>query len=106
MKVPQVIGAHDPDEMHARATPDEILDRRIGVAGPEIGFEIADIDARMLGQCARRSQAFGEWGKTLRILERITGCDQPPHPIEVEPPHRQERGRAMRRVRRIERAAE
>ena len=53
-----------------------------------------------------RGDAFAERGKPQRILQRIAGGDEPPHPIEPEPMHRQETGRAVRRMRRIERAAE
>ncbi len=42
----------------------------------------------------------------MRVLERIAGRDEPPHAVETKPPHRQQTGRAMRRMRRIEGAAE
>ena len=54
----------------------------------------------------RRRDALGERRKPARVLQRIAGRHQPPDAVEVEPLHREQAGGAMRRVRRIERAAE
>src|ERR1700691_4187385 len=106
MEAAQNVGAHDPNEMHAGAAPDQISDGLVGVTGAELGFEVSDVDARMVRQSARGSKARGERGKAARVLERIAGCDQPPHAIETEPLHGEQAGGAVRRVWRIEGAAE
>jgi hypothetical protein len=48
MEAAQIVGAHDPNEMHAGAAPDQISDGLVGVAGAQLGFEIGDVDARMM----------------------------------------------------------
>ena len=54
----------------------------------------------------RGGEPLGEWRQTAGVLKRIAGSDEPPHPIEPDPPHRQQAGGAMGSVRRIEGAAE
>ena len=44
--------------------------------------------------------------KPARILQGIARRHQPPDAIEIKPLHREQAGGAVRRVRRIERAAE
>ena len=63
----------------------------------------------MRGWCGERAggdDARRERREAARIFQRIAGRHQPPDAIEAEPLHRQQAGAAMRRVRRIERAAE
>src|SRR5438876_8676474 len=58
MEAAQIVGAHDPDEAYAGAAGDEVGERIVGVAGTDLGFEAADIDARMAGEPARRGDAL------------------------------------------------
>src|SRR5580700_7959056 len=85
MEAAQIVGTHDPDEMHTSAPPDQIADRLVGVAGAELGFEAGDINAGMMRQGSGGGQARGERRKAPRIFERIAGSDQPPDAIEAKP---------------------
>ena len=60
----------------------------------------------MARERAGGGDALRERGEPARVLERIARRHQPPDPVEAEPLHRQQAGREMRLVRRIERAAE
>ena len=106
MKAAQVIGAHDPDEMHARTPCSERADGVIGVAGSHLRLDPGHDDARIVRELSRRGDTLGKRREPARILQRIAGRHQPPHAIEIEPRHREQTSGAMRRMRRIERAAE
>ncbi len=78
MKAAQIVGPHDPDEVHVRATPQQIAERLVGVVRADLRFEIAHVDARMVGQRPRGHHALFERCETAGVLERIAGRDQPP----------------------------
>src|SRR5439155_19986410 len=65
-----------------------------------------DIDARMMRERFRGFDAFGKRAKPARVLQRIAGRHHPPDAVEAEAAHGQQAGGAMRRMWRIERAAE
>jgi hypothetical protein len=60
----------------------------------------------VVGERARRLDALEQGSEPVGILERIAGGDQPPDPVELEPPEREQRGAQMRLMWWIESAAE
>src|SRR5262245_13644679 len=102
----QIVGAHDPDETHARTMAAQIGDGLVGVARADLCLEAGDLDARMARQRLGRDDAFRQRGEPARILERVARGHQPPDPVETEAFHRQQAGGEMGFVRRIEGAAE
>ena len=77
-----------------------------GVSGADDSFETTDVDARIVGDIKRGVGAFGKAMQPAVILERIARRQQPPDAIELQALDRKQADGAMRRVRRIERAAE
>ena len=69
-------------------------------------LDAGHVDARMLGEGSCGGDALGQRAQAARVLQRIAGRDHPPDAVEIEPPHGEQAGGAMRRMRRIERAAE
>ena len=45
MKATEIVGAHDPDKVHAGAAPDQISDDGKRIGNAEIGFETGNVDA-------------------------------------------------------------
>ena len=72
----------------------------------DFGLEAGDVDARMVGKRLGGAEALGQRRKAAGVLERIARRHHPPHPVETEPVHGDQAGGTMRRVRRIEGAAE
>src|SRR5438552_16526344 len=70
MEAAQIVGAHDPDEAHTGAAGDEVGERVVAVARADLGFEAADIDARMVRECPRGGDARAERAQAARVLER------------------------------------
>ena len=106
MEAAQIVGAHDPDEAHAGTARGQIAHRVVGVARADVGFEAGDVDARMMGERARGREALRQRRKAAGVLERIARRHQPPDPVEPDPVHGEQAGGAVRRMRRIEGAAE
>src|SRR5262245_4581814 len=102
----QIVGAHDPDEAHARAVAAQIGDGLIGISRADLRFQAADVDARMVHERLRGGDALRERAKPAGVFERIARSHQPPDAVEVEPLHGDQACAEMRLVRRIERAAE
>ena len=69
-------------------------------------FEAGDHDLRMMRDRARRIDAGLEVRRLGLGFEGIVRAHQPPHLVEAEPLQRCEADLPVRRVRRIERAAE
>ena len=106
MKAAQIIGSHDPDELHAGTGGQEEAHRVIGVADADGGLDPADINAWMPGEGARGRDPILERGEPPCVLERVARRHQPPDPVEAEAPQRNQARGAMRLVQGIERAAE
>lgn len=106
MELQEIIRPHDPDELHARAAPVQEAQRIGGVARANLRLEPHDDDARIARDLARRRNARGERGQSVRIFQRIAGRDEPPQPIEPQPRERNAGNKRVAFVRRIERAAE
>jgi hypothetical protein len=81
-------------------------DRIDSVPGADDSFETADVDARIVGDVERSARAFGKAVQPAGVLQRIARRQQPPHAIKLQALQRKQADGAMRRVRRIERAAE
>ena len=106
MKLRKIVSAHDPDQTHAGNAAAELDDRIDGVAGPDDSFETADVDPRVVGDLSRRVGALGEIVQPVGILEGIAWGQQPPDAVEFQALECKQADRAVRGVRRIERAAE
>jgi len=91
---------------HAGDAAAQMRDRVDSVAGADDSFEAADIDARILGDVLCRLCALGQRTQSVVVLQRIAGAEQPPDAIEPEALDREQADGAVRRVRRIEGAAE
>src|SRR4030095_9676534 len=63
-------------------------------------------DARMVRKRARGRDALFQRGEAARVLQRIARRQHPPDAVEIEAVPGEQAGGAMRRMRRIERAAE
>src|SRR6187401_496232 len=106
MEAAQIVRAHDPDEVHPGAPRDQLAHRVVRISRAHLGLDAGHDDAWVVGQFLRRRDALGKRRKPARVLQGIARGDEPPHAIEAEPLHRQQARRAMRGMRRIERAAE
>src|SRR5689334_6323854 len=106
MELREIVCAHDPYEAHARDAAAQMRDRVDSVARADDSFETADIDTRVVGDGLGGPRAFGQRAQGVVFLERIAGTEQPPHAIELQPLDREQADGAMRRMRRIEGAAE
>src|SRR5262245_41613373 len=106
MKAAQIVGSHDPDERNAGATPAEISNGLVGVAGADIGFEAEHCDARMACELARGCNALLKRCKAARIFQRIAWGDEPPDPIQMESFHCNQACGKMRIMRWVKGAAE
>ena len=102
----QIVGPHDPDEMDLGAAANQVGDGFVAVARADFGLEIGDVDARVMGERLRGLDALLERRETACVLERIARRHQPPHAVETDALHGEQAGAAVRRMRRIERAAE
>src|SRR5262245_22410278 len=106
MELRQIVRAHDPYEAHSGDATAQMRDRVDSIARSNDSFETADIDARILGNVLCSLRALGERTQGVVVLERIAGAEQPPDAVEFEPLDREQADGAMRRMRRIEGAAE
>src|SRR5690606_38843112 len=102
----QVVGAHQPDEAHVGIMPPQLLQRVGRVARAQPRFHRGDPDARMAGHGLGAAQALRQRRHAVGVLERILRADQPPDAIELQPVQRGQADLAMRRMGRIEAAAE
>jgi hypothetical protein len=93
MEAAQIVGAHDPDKVHAPATPHQIRNRLVGVGRADRGFDIGDIDQRMVREFFRGGDPLGKRRQPERVLQRIARRDQPPYAIKTKPPERQQAAR-------------
>lgn len=100
VKISQIIRPHQPDELHVRVERAKGFYGRASVACAQPCLDIADQDAGMADQRARRRHAPIKRRRTLR-LERIARRDQPPHAIQLKPFHRFGADMDMARMRRI-----
>ena len=74
MKAAEIVGAHDPDKVHAGAAPDQIGDGGERIGNAEIGFEIGDVDAGVAGEFASK----GSWcGTTTGLGAARLARDKP-----------------------------
>ena len=53
MELREIIGAHDPDKMHAGNAAAQVNDRVDSITRADDSFETADIDTRIVGDFAR-----------------------------------------------------
>src|SRR6187401_3361332 len=106
MKLREIVGAHDPDEVHAGNAAAQMDDRVDSVSCADDSFETTDVDARIIGDLPRGAGAFGKAVQAAVLLERISRRQQPPDAIELQALQRKQADSAMRRVRRIERTPE
>src|SRR6202166_4928859 len=106
MKLREIVSAHDPDQAQPGNAAAQISYGVNSVAGSDDGFETADVDARIAGHFARGLGALFEIAQGALFLERIARGNEPPHAVELQPLDREQADRAMRVMRRIERAAE
>src|SRR5690349_21708288 len=105
MELREIVCAHDPYEAHTRDAAAQMRDRVDSVARSDDRFETRDVDARILGDVARRTRALGQSMQSVVILQRIAGTEQPPHAVQLEALQREQTDGTMRRMRRIEGAA-
>ena len=106
METPQVVRAHDPDESDPRAAGQQPRYRIVSVSRLNDSFEACDIDARVMGERAYGGDSLWQGCKAAGVLQGIAGSDQPPYAVELEPLEREQGGRKMRLVRRVESSAE
>lgn len=102
MKTPQVVGAHDPNESDTGAAFHQPGYRIVSVSRLNDSFETRDIDARVMGQHARRRDPGGQRRQAACVLEGISGCDEPPNAVEFEALQRKKCCAEMSQVGRIE----
>jgi hypothetical protein len=60
MELREIVGAHDPDEVHAGNAASQMDDRIDSVSGADDSFETTDIDARIVGDFSCGIGAFGK----------------------------------------------
>lgn len=102
----EIVGAHQPYEARARIVAAQHGERVGGKPCAQPKFEIADEDARMIGDRARTGETFREGGHAARRLERVLRAHEPPDLIEIEKLERHEADMTVPGMRGIERAAE
>ena len=102
MKTPQVVGAHDPDESDARAAFHQPGYRIVGVSRLNDSFETRNVDAGMTREGARRGDSGRQRCQAARVLEGISGRNEPPDAVELEAFQGKKRCAEMSLVRRVE----
>ena len=102
----KIVRPHEPDEIDARKTELQHLQRIYRVEGAGSRLDIEDPDVRMAGDRPRRLEPIGVRCHSLLRLQRILQRDQPPHLVELQETQRQKADVAMAFVCRVERAAE
>jgi len=105
MKTPQIVGAHDPDESDTGAAFHQPGYRIVGVSRLNDSFEARNVDAGMAREGARRGDSHRQWRQAARVLERVSGCDEPPDAVELETLQGKKRRAEMSLVRRVESSA-
>ena len=106
MKTPQIVGAHNPNESDTRAACHQPRYRIVGVSRLNDSFEARNVDARVMREGACRGDSGGQRRQTARVLEWISGRDEPPDAVELETLQGKKGGAKMSLVRRIESSAE
>ena len=85
----QDVGAHEPDEAHAREAPQQPAQRVDGVARAEHRLDRGGDHAAAVGDAARGRQALAERRHAAVRLQRIAGRDQQPDLVQPQPPPRE-----------------
>jgi hypothetical protein len=102
MKTPQIVRAHDPDESDTRAPFHQPGYRIVGVSRLNDSFEACNVDAGMMREGACRGDSGGQRRQAARVLEWISGCDEPPNAVEPEALQGKKCCAEMSLVRRVE----
>ena len=103
METPQIIRPHDPDKSDTGAAGQQPRYRIVGISRLNDSFETRDIDPGVMRKGAGSGNSLRQRREPARILERISGCDQPPDAIKLESLEREQGCAEMRLMRRIER---
>lgn len=103
METPQIIRAHDPDESDSGAASPQPGYRIVRVSRLNDSFETRDIDTRVMRKGAGSSDSLAQRREPVRVLKRVSGCDQPPDAIKLESLKRKQGCAEMRLMRWIER---
>ena len=106
MKTPQIVRAHDPDESDTRAACHQPRYRIVGVSRLNDSFEARNVDAGMMREGACRGDSGGQRRQAARVLEGISGRDEPPDAVKLETLQGKKGGAEMSLVRRVESSAE
>ena len=88
LEVPQIIGAHQPDEVHSAKPAAKIAERIHGIGAPQGSLESGDLDAGIGCQCLCLGEPVAELRQFVPRLERVPRGHQPPQPVEPEPGQR------------------
>ena len=102
----QIVGTHEPDEADAGKVPDQGLEGLHGVDGPERGLDGSRQDSGVPGAGPGVGQALGQGRGAPARLQGVLGRDQPPDPVQPEPPQGLARDFQVPLVGRVEGAAE
>jgi hypothetical protein len=104
METPQIICPHDPDKSDTGAACQQPRYRIVGVSRLNDSFETRDIDTRVMRKGAGSSDSPAQRREPVRVLKRVSGCDQPPDAIKLESLKRKQGCAEMRLMRWIERS--
>lgn len=94
MKISQIVSTHQPYKAHTRVAQAQRLDRGSGIARAKTCLQIADYNPGMPDQRARRRHPPLDRRRPL-CFQGVTGRDQPPNTIKLEPLERLGRNMKM-----------
>ena len=84
VKLAEIVGAHDPDEMDPRGAPLQPEDRLVGVARADLGLEAGDGNARICGSAGAPPRCAPAFRRARTgDLSGLPGVDEPPEVIEA-----------------------
>ena len=85
MEAGQVVSAHEPDKVRLRRPFHDGSKRVRGISQTKLRLDVGHDHAWVCGERPRRGKARVEIA--MRGLERIAARDDPPDPVEAQPPH-------------------
>ncbi len=102
-QVDQSVGAHQPDEAHAREPSAQGAERVAREAGPQHALDVGRDDAAAVGDGPGAGETVGQRRHAVGGLQGIAGRDQQPDLVEPQARARHARDLQMTLVRRVER---
>jgi len=106
METGEIVGTHDPDEMHMRIAGPNEFQRSGRIARAQCPLECRHLDPWISGQRFAGGEAFGKRCQLLLVLQWIAGCYQPPQLVEAQAPQGDLGHKQVSRMRRVEGTAE